>query len=149
MMRILKVCLILVLAKLVGCGGNAERGLASGEVSQARYHAGCLAAGDYKMGDVPLVPYHLLKLIEIGPAASEELVWLLEDGTLTPFIYVGRLDFQTHYFSSGTPPVRTATVGDMADYALRKLYSSDVGHRSYLVESEREKAILRWKQVID
>ncbi|HDZ20188.1 hypothetical protein LCGC14_0017460 [marine sediment metagenome] len=91
-------------------------------------------------------PYHLSKLIEIGPSAGAALLDLLADDTSTPFEYRGVLSFQGGLSHDLTK--RTATLGDMADYALRCIYSDDVGYRSYLLQAEREATIEQWRKIV-
>jgi len=95
-------------------------------------------------------PYHVWRLIEIGPSAGPHLVGLLEDETLTPFKYYGSPVFApsgARGTETGTVD-RTATLGDVADYALRRIYEDDVGYRSYLGQPDRSIAVARWRQIV-
>ena len=43
---------------------------------------------------------------------------------------------------------RDATVSDLADFALRRIYRKDVGFRSYLPLSQRRAAIQKWQDIV-
>ncbi len=111
-------------------------------------HADQLRAGDFHAGggSIPSrTPYHLQSLIEAGPAAAPVLIGLLEDDTMTPFTYHQQMEFSLSVLSYGEE--RQATIGDLADYALRVIFDIDAGYRSYLEQVDRESAIAKWKQL--
>jgi hypothetical protein len=93
-------------------------------------------------------PYHLWRLIEMGQAGAPALYEALSDDMPTSICYeedsvsfmLGR-----HWVSV---PKRHATIGDLADYALRRIYDVDAGYRSYRSTAEREAAIRRWRKII-
>ena len=96
-------------------------------------------------------PYHLNALVMIGREATPVLLKMLRDDSPTPVFYTGeRLDFER----SGLQPYRPellrrhqATMGDLADCALRRIYGTDVGWRSYLGPKERQEAYVKWQRV--
>ena len=93
-------------------------------------------------------PYHVWKLIEIGQAATPDLLELLRDQSLTSIRYYERLTFTLHHIVPADSKERVATVGDVADYILVRIYGVDVGYRSYLEPASREQAISHWERVI-
>jgi len=95
------------------------------------------------------VPYHVRALILIGPDAADALLALLENTNSAPFDYYGSLEFVHGSRMFFEPFIkRKATVGDLADYALRKIYSVDVGFRSYHDDGDRRACVEKWKQVV-
>jgi len=118
--------------------------------ARARAHITALKGGDFSHDGAPLkhlgTPSHIWKLIEIGPPAADELIPLLHDNALTPFVYREALSFRGGLVHDLQP--RTATLGDVADFVLRSIYRSDVGYRSYHPKMERDAAIERWRKVV-
>ena len=153
----------MALAASVGACAAEREQMADEEeaASRAMRHAGLLSTGDFHYeghGTLPSIllyaePYHIWRLIEIGRPAGQILVGMLEDERPTPFeYYFGKLEFGGGIVIHKTEPQyqkRYATIGDMADYALRKIYKQDVGCRSYLTKEERGAAIVRWKRVVE
>jgi hypothetical protein len=99
-------------------------------------------------------PYHLASLIDCGAIAGPGLLSMLADDSPTPFRYV---DEQFQFYPCGygmnlsnvAPVERTATLGDLADYALRQIYGiQDVGYRSYSSRQEQANAIAEWRRVV-
>jgi hypothetical protein len=97
-------------------------------------------------------PYHVNALVMIGRDATPVLLEMLQDESPTPVHYTGeRLDYERKGLQKYRPELlveRQATIGDLADYALRRIYGTDVGWRSYLSPKEREEAYSRWERVL-
>lgn len=139
-------CLLACMCIMSGCAMN-----------EAQTHARQLKNGDFsyrypesfRAGE----PYHLARLISIGKPAASVLMELLEDPTPTPFTYVGRMSFGGETLRvtnlTSVPSKHNATVADLADYALRRIYHKDIGFRSYLSPSERVAKISEWKGIIE
>jgi hypothetical protein len=94
-------------------------------------------------------PYHVWMLIELYPDSVPHLLAALKDNTQTSVSYFDKLTWRR---GGDTVPadaeMRVATIGDIADYALRMIYDTDVGYRSYLTTQEREAAIARWDDYV-
>jgi len=137
-------------AAAIVCGCR-ERGYQEGGIDPAAFHAQKLAEGDLRVL-ASGVPYHLERLVELGASRSSPfLLEMLNDTTATPLVCVG--DGVLFWGSASTTDpssIRPATMGDLADWALRMLYHMQrgVGYRGNLPEHEREKAILRWREVV-
>ncbi|MDP6380078.1 MAG: hypothetical protein QF662_01930 [Phycisphaerae bacterium] len=123
-------------------------------------HADKLRQGDFGLGDDSVEfnddaltailtgqPYHLRELIKGKYDSAPVLIELLQDETPTPYYYYDTLTFIGGLYSGDLGPRRTATISDMADYALRAIFKTDVGFRSYKPKSERKAAIQRWMDV--
>ena len=91
-------------------------------------------------------PFHVWMLIELDYVAVPQLLGALRDDTPTRADYMGRFGW-TGGAVFGDAPVRIATIGDIADYVLRQIYSTDVGYASYLSKKDREIAIQRWRKM--
>jgi len=120
---------------------------------KARYHAARLAAGDFRHGGtmaIPEIPYHLHKLIELGPDSAEELIKLLYNERATPYqrIYFTGHEITMHETRNEPPKDTRATVGYMANYALQSIFNRGIPYRVYLGKKEREAAILKWKGIL-
>lgn len=96
----------------------------------------------------PGAPFHLNELIRIGPRSSTVLIELLPNDMPTPYKYREQVTFAVkEVFVGVVPETRTATLGDLADYALRAIHKTKVGWRSYHSEKERKEAIERWRDI--
>jgi hypothetical protein len=102
----------------------------------------------HREGTVLGEPWHLKQLIRLGRHAGPVLIGMLNNARRTPVTYLEQLDFMGHKVCPGPEPVRRATVGDLADYALRAIYKVDVGWRSYHTEHRRGEALARWRDVV-
>jgi hypothetical protein len=71
----------------------------------------------------------------------------LEDDTLTPYWYGERLSFCTSNVSLSAEDHR-ATLGDLADYALRMIYDVDARYRSCYPKEHKDRAIARWFRIV-
>ncbi len=145
--------LVLFLAGLCGCEKQPkEAGQPNYVKKTAVWHADRLRAGDFRIGPGRSVshgePYHLGALIEMGREAGPALQELLADDSGTPYDYMGSLTFLSSSWRPANLELHVATIGDMADYALRVIYRTDVGYRSHLSEEQRRGAIGRWHGVI-
>jgi hypothetical protein len=128
------------------------------EISLVAEYAAGLRSGDFSTEGTGraafYLPYNLWALMCLGEVSPPYLVELLSDDTLTPYQYV---DEQFRFYPVGygmdlsrIEVERTATIGDMADYALRRLYGvRDVGYRSYSEAGQRRSAISQWRHITE
>jgi len=172
-MRILtQACIVGILA-LGGCT-NATRETAPPEVGTPEWHADQLIAGDVRGSIKELEsretmaeeekakdwfwasrgePYHLRRLIAAKIWAVPVLLQMLENDKPVPI----QFDYSVTWMSPlgfgggmllGECKTCQATVADLADYALRQIYGTDVGFRSYRSEEARRHSILHWYEVV-
>jgi len=137
---------------IMGLLSACQRQYRTEQMDPARYHAERLLEGDFRVAEDPQVPYHLERLVELGFDSCPVLLELLNDTSPTPIICVGEsIFFRTCPRVNGEPPVRKATIADLANWALRQVYEVDkgVGFRGDLPLAEREQAIQRWVKVIE
>ena len=164
------------LAAMVACAGcaNATRETAPPEEGTPEWHAAQLIAGDVR-GSIEKLetretmteeeeakdwfhasrgePYHLRRLIAAKVWAVPVLLQMLENDKPVPI----QFDYSVTWMSPlgfgggmllGECKTRQATVADLADYALRQIYGTDVGFRSYRSEEARRHSILHWQEVV-
>ena len=93
------------------------------------------------------VPYHLVRLIQMGSDSSPALLHLLSNTRPVDIYYLEAIRFEVHSLEPYTER-HQATVADLADYGLSVIYHRDVGFRSYLPELERQRAIAEWHRVV-
>ena len=141
---------LLALGLLLGVSSCGKTYI-TGHVDPARFHAHALLAGDFRTAwGNPPVPYHLARLIELGPFDSGLVLYELLDNTSSTPMHC--LDGNIGFSASDSVKVcgeRTATIGDLADWAMRRLYDvpAGVGYRGDLPPAQREEAIARWLKV--
>ena len=114
-------------------------------------HIDSIKSGDLGAVDEPHgflgAPYHVAELIRIGKPAAKSLLELLSDDTATPFKRLGDLSFGGPQWVTDLVE-RTATVGDVADYALRFIYATNTRYASHLPKERKMKAIEHWKGIV-
>jgi len=144
------ICLVAV-SGLFGCSRRQQPGAGRNHPCLA-WHAVRLQALDMHLDGMRSIatnePYHLWKLIEAGRESAPLLLLLLGDHTPTDIEYRGTLAFGRSVWTVGDIRVRAATVGDIADYALRMIYGTDPGYRSYKDPEEREEAVRKWERIV-
>ena len=143
---------LLTLALVLGVS-SCQKTYVTGYVDPARFHADALVAGDFRTALDPKVPYHLDRLLELGPLKSGGVLHeLLANTSPTPIQFIGD-NIRWAAISSINEPVerRAATIGDLADWAMRQLYRVPlgVGYRGDLPAPQRKEAIHRWLKVIE
>ncbi|GAG63192.1 unnamed protein product [marine sediment metagenome] len=153
----LRLFVLLSLTALVsGCGQQrpAAEKVTPADVDRDRdpaWHMARIRAGDFRTAGRRSwshgEPFHVWMLIELDYVAVPQLLGALRDDTPTREDYIGRFGW-TGGAVFGDAPVRIATIGDIADYVLRQIYSTDVGYASYLSKKDREIAIQKWRTVI-
>jgi hypothetical protein len=158
---VLGSCLLSILGA-TGCSESQRAGLPAADSPE--WHAQELAAGDYRVlpekeaecdyitvGLAGIgVPYHVRRLIHWGPRSAEALIGLLDNMQYTDIPFYGDTFSLTFSWTrnSAEKRARPATVADLADFALCRIYGTDVGFRSYLPYEARKNAIRMWKQIV-
>lgn len=147
------------IGNLGSCDAQWETKMICSREYNPSYHVRRLKSGDFRLADYRPIystePYHLAKLIDMGQKSANDLIRLLHDDSLVlhgdsmkPIEYFGTLEFSMTALTEYTE-LRQATMGDIADYALRAIYGTDVGYRSYHSKKKREEAIQKWKRVVE
>jgi hypothetical protein len=72
---------------------------------------------------------------------------MLEKSDLTPYEYRSQLSFFMGGLSDASISWHQATIADLADYALRKIFDTDVGFRSCDPPKIRDAAIEAWRKI--
>ena len=141
---LLSVVLILPMTIVAGCD------------SSPAWHASRLRAGHLELRGLRCIkdgePYHLCRLVDMGSKSAPVLIEMLHDETPLEITYYEMLEF-SFIHNYGTTDItvkeRVATIGDLADYALRVIFEEhDVGYRSYHRPDKRKEAISKWKKIV-
>ena len=137
---------------LLLCVSSCGKTYMTGYVDPVEFHANALVAGDFRTYDSE-VPYHLSRLVDLGPLESWGLFHeLLANTSPTPILLIGDNIRSAAILSiNGRVERRMATIGDLADWALRRIYRVPlgVGYRGDLPAAQRTEATRRWLEAIE